>query len=395
MTSSMTLSPEQAARIADDAYEVSSAGISRAMQMSKGLSLKDTDGSGFQRPDERLMGQTGFLKKSAGFGFVAEGDGGSRKGQYLVAMRGTMGAKGVSRDWQTNYCAYTKQSKGGHKVHGGFQSVFNDIEPDLKAYFKGKRGTVHCVGHSLGGALATLSADYLHEMGDFDIKLYTFGAPRVGLEDFCRNLTKKIKQENMFRMFHTTDPVPMIAPYPYIHAPFTGMDRLNWGIRIEKPGRIVPDDHGMDLYVKTASKVATWGALSANNMEAHTPWEVWLKDAAASKINGVIQFGASVFDMISKCIQGIIKQVLSSVNSALLAGMNFIDQLAWLLYRGALASEKIAWYLKSLIQVIFKFLGRSYQSGTSITHAFIRWVFDLLYSSVQILGKKAIQLVGH
>ena len=73
--------------------------------------------------------------------------------------------------------------------------------------------------------------------------------------------------------------------------------------------------------------------------------------------------------------------------------MNFIDQLAWLLYSGALASVKVAWYLDSLIKVVFKFLGKSMYTGAKMSYALIRWVFDLLYSSVQAMGNRAISLV--
>jgi len=392
MTGIPPLSPSQASNIAKDVYKIRDFGISRAMQASTGLGLTGDDGSSFNRPDERLRGSSGikYFKTEKGFGFISPGQG-SRQGQHVIALRGTVS----KRDWLSNFNIGTGRSPSGHKVHAGFDDIFKGILPDLEAYFKGKAGTVHCVGHSLGGALASLSADYLMEQGGFNVKLYTFGAPRVGLEDYSINLTNKVKQENLFRVFHTSDPVPMIAPYPYIHAPHTSMDRLNWGIRCAKPGRIVPGDHSMSEYVSTVSNYASWGAISATNMEEHTPWEVWLKDAAASKIKGIIQFGANVFAMISRCLKGIIKKIISGVSSAFLAGMNFIDQLAWLMYRGALASVKIARYLKALIQVIFKFLGRTYNEGSSITLSFVRWVFDLMYSSVHMMGTQAVQLADH
>jgi hypothetical protein len=386
------ISPKQAADIANDVYLIRNFGISKTMKATGGLSLKESGNSGFQRPEERLRGSSGvkFFKAEKGFGFISPGTG-HRQGQYVVALRGTVS----KRDWLSNANIGTDKSPSGNKVHAGFQSIFSDISPDLDAYFDGKRGTVHCIGHSLGGALASLSADYLMEKGGFTVKLYTFGAPRVGHEDYSRNLTRQVKQENIFRVFHTTDPVPMIAPYPYIHAPFTSMEKLNWGLCCEKPGRIVPGDHSMSVYIQTVSGYANWRAMSATNMQTHTPWEMWLKNAAESKITGVIQFGANIFEMISKCIKGIIEKARLAISSAVLAGMNFIDQLAWLLYRGAVASVEIAWYLKSLIQVIFRFLGRSIQTGASMSYAFIRWVFDLLYSSIQSFGKVAVQRFGY
>ena len=67
-------------------------------------------------------------------------------------------------------------------AHVGFNKTFNSIKPTLETYFnKNTTGPVHCVGHSLGGALATLTANWLHnKQGGRPISLYTFGAPRVG-----------------------------------------------------------------------------------------------------------------------------------------------------------------------------------------------------------------------
>ncbi|WP_350643813.1 hypothetical protein, partial [Psychrobacter sp. HY3-MNA-CIBAN-0198] len=49
--------------------------------------------------------------------------------------------------------------------------------------------TVHCVGHSLGGAVASLVADWAKRRFSSDVKLYTFGAPKVGLTNFALSTT--------------------------------------------------------------------------------------------------------------------------------------------------------------------------------------------------------------
>ena len=387
------IKPEQAAKIALDAYKIEKFSISQAMGTTENLSLKDKDGVGFRKPSERFTGRSGIIKKEAGFGYVAKGEG-YRSGQYLVAMRGTTGIKLISRDWQTNYRINTATSKTGHQVHAGFQSIFEDFLPMLIHFFKGKRGTIHIVGHSLGGALATLIADYFAAIGGFDIKLYTFGAPRVGFEGFCTNLTKNVGRKNIFRLFHNSDPVTMIAPYPYVHAPVLGMNQINWGLCIPKPGRIVFNDHGMGEYVDTASKYASWRGLQLANMSNDIPWEAWLQDAAQSRFRGVIQFGAKTLQMLSDCIHGLIQLSAGNGRSAALHGLSAVDQLAWILHRGALTSLRVAESLKQVIQGIFHFLGRQATRVTNLSYQFVRWVFNLLYGTLQTSAERALNMLA-
>ena len=387
-----TIPPGQAARIARDVYEIELKGISRALKITDGLSLQDPKGISFQRPAEKFTGRTGFIKKQAGFGYVAEGEG-HRKDHYLVALRGTTGPIGISRDWQTNYRINTSMSKNGYPVHAGFQSVFEDFLSDLEAYFRGKRGTIHFLGHSLGGALATLAADYFAAAKNFTIYLYTFGAPRVGLEGFCRNLTKEVTQKNIFRMYHANDPVPMIAPFPYMHAPFTSMKELNWGLCIPSFGKLITaSDHSKLLYVKTAEQYADWNNIGNNNMLPYKTWEVWLKEMAERKYAGILQFGSDVMAMITQCIGGILEASLGCVGITNLSGVTMADQLAWILERGTAASKNIAINLKSLMQVIFRFLGRPVTPPIDLTVAMIRYVLNLLFTVLQNMAGRALSL---
>ena len=52
------------------------------------------------------------------------------------------------------------------------------------------------VGHSLGGAMATLSSFYCFDQNIIKAEpvLLTFGQPRVGNELFAKYFTKKVKQ---------------------------------------------------------------------------------------------------------------------------------------------------------------------------------------------------------
>ena len=89
-------------------------------------------------------------------------------------------------------------------------------------------GCVHIVGHSLGGALATLSADWIKAEYSLPVKLYTFGSPRVGLDNFSRAATSRI--DKIYRCTHGADPVTKVPLWPFSHAPYNGQEiRLDNG----------------------------------------------------------------------------------------------------------------------------------------------------------------------
>ncbi|KAF2853221.1 alpha/beta-hydrolase [Plenodomus tracheiphilus IPT5] len=65
-------------------------------------------------------------------------------------------------------------------------------------------------GHSLGGALASLAAGVLRQKG-LTVDLYTYGAPKIGLEGVSQFLTSTAKGQT-FRVTHKADPVPKLPP---------------------------------------------------------------------------------------------------------------------------------------------------------------------------------------
>jgi len=65
-------------------------------------------------------------------------------------------------------------------------------------------------GHSLGGALASLAAGVLRSQG-VTVDLYTYGAPKVGLEGVSKYLSRTDMGLN-FRVTHKNDPVPKLPP---------------------------------------------------------------------------------------------------------------------------------------------------------------------------------------
>jgi hypothetical protein len=65
-------------------------------------------------------------------------------------------------------------------------------------------------GHSLGGSLASLAAGVLRSQGTA-VDLYTYGAPKIGLEGISQYLTSTTLGAN-YRVTHKGDPVPKLPP---------------------------------------------------------------------------------------------------------------------------------------------------------------------------------------
>jgi triacylglycerol lipase len=56
------------------------------------------------------------------------------------------------QDWLTD----GNMAMTGSTIHSGFLGTWNSFAHEIDAFFKGRKvNTIHCIGHSLGGTLAT------------------------------------------------------------------------------------------------------------------------------------------------------------------------------------------------------------------------------------------------
>lgn len=69
---------------------------------------------------------------------------------------------------------------------------------------------VVATGHSLGGALAALATGVLRAQG-ITVDMYTYGAPKIGLESLSQYLSATNLGQN-YRVTHKADPVPKLPP---------------------------------------------------------------------------------------------------------------------------------------------------------------------------------------
>lgn len=109
-------------------------------------------------------------------------------------------------DWITNFNLCKNDC-----IHSGFLKQYKSVELEIYTFIN-KNLKTYISGHSLGGALATVCA-YL--LTDIEKYIYTFGAPRVGNEEFKSEFNCIVN--NYYRFKYKNDIVTMIPKIKYRH----------------------------------------------------------------------------------------------------------------------------------------------------------------------------------
>jgi hypothetical protein len=130
----------------------------------------------------------------------------------LISIRGTLEKPDYLRDADARQVLY---EDGPAQAHRGFHEAFLSTKKFITDYMKAfytEEQTILVVGHSLGGAIALLVAEWMRRKYSGNLQLYTFGSPRTGDATFVR----EAKDLPHHRMVNHNDPIPGV--------PFTWMD---------------------------------------------------------------------------------------------------------------------------------------------------------------------------
>src|SRR5690625_3940269 len=169
------LAPMDCADLARDVY-----GIQSARDVSQFLARKE-----FSKDHKTVMkasvGCRILRAPKDAFRVCAVG-GNSRSNEIFLGFRGTTKANKNADVWTDIRCGW-EISTGGRRGAIGLNHAFTSMTPGLRA-FSNEPPTVtgkgHCIGHSLGGAVATMASDWVPRNRPKTVRLCTFGAPRVG-----------------------------------------------------------------------------------------------------------------------------------------------------------------------------------------------------------------------
>ena len=324
-------------------------------------------------------GKTGAMivvKKSHVMAFIALGKG-DYKGQAFVAIKGTASLYDALTDLNTGL----RTSHTGCAVHQGFYYAFNSILSELQNFMSGLGGVsvVHCIGHSLGGAVATLAADWIKSSGrEIIVKLYTFGSPRVGTEMFASKCTSRVLADNIYRMYHQTDPVPMLPTWPFFHVP-----KSNAGYLVYSPVSAKPwEYHLMKHYVESAKKAGSWSKIKHNRPKGHLDAAVerWLQS------DGVLSFTAHSLELLDAAMLYVVKKVVNVTGIILVSGaastFTLLDRLAIFMAKAANVSADVSIWVYHLIKKMAALIGVTVKKGVDLKVAFIRIVFLRLHQKI-------------
>jgi triacylglycerol lipase len=144
-------------------------------------------------------------------GYIANGN-----GFTILAFRGSDHLE--IDDWVGNAdfdLVYDPHVRGG-QVHSGFQRSAASIWPQIKNLVAEYRPAGHklfLTGHSLGGALAMLTAArFASQQRAAEIDgIFTFGQPRAGDRDFARRFDRDFK-DRAFRFVNRYDLITRLPP---------------------------------------------------------------------------------------------------------------------------------------------------------------------------------------
>jgi len=183
----------------------------------------------------------------------------------VVAFRGTTSIN----DWVTDLKVKLVRSAVGC-IHCGFNEALDWIWGDLKKSildFRDKEQSIWITGHSLGGALATLTVDRLTEDSVKVNGLYTFGQPKVGDKLFCYNFDYKMKG-CAFRFVHDEDGVPKVPTF------IQGYQHIGTECFFDRDDNLFIGDVWLKKFVSLCTSVAIRSSENADKLRAQNPGSV-------------------------------------------------------------------------------------------------------------------------
>mmetsp|Transcript_10598 Transcript_10598/g.27803 ORF Transcript_10598/g.27803 Transcript_10598/m.27803 type:complete len:770 (-) Transcript_10598:33-2342(-) len=143
------------------------------------------------------------------------------------------------------------------KIHSGFLfaylSVAERIELAVESLYKEKPRPIFFTGHSLGGALSTLSSYSIRQklrLSEDNIACYTFGSPMVGNHAFTRKYDSKVPRH--WRVVLEGDAVTKLPVGPFDHVGF----------------KALLTDEGM-LFIDPSLMELTWNHSKGTSFQQH------------------------------------------------------------------------------------------------------------------------------
>jgi triacylglycerol lipase len=372
------IEPSTAARLAGGAYAAQS---ERTLEVF----LEDPVFCQTRGGAQQLKAEVGFriINAKDGFGVCVRGGKGREKETFIMFRGTTLSNYGA--DLISDARIGVEKSKTGLPVHIGFNHAFCSMLPSIREFLNKNAdatGTIHVIGHSLGGAVAAIAADWLSTQRR-PVKLYTFGAPKPGFEFFADKLTTRVGANNIYRIYHATDVVPMVPVYPFTHSPTN-----NLGYQLPSNSFISFAAHKMANYGKSV-KDRSWGALKnvGDNTTYHHSIEHWIN--SDRPLNPA---DPKTWEWVNAGLTWVLRRVIGSaavyLQSPITSGFSLADKIAWILRKGIdLSVEASGWVLKLMGRIMQALGMKLVKEISELTRQFMRNIL------VRLIGRMSAEAI--
>lgn len=386
------LTPFMAASLADTVYKLKKSGQEKVF--TDALPPQITKNFDFDLSNHRITGVSGSIisrlfNRQTGFAAIGKGKA-SYAGDHVVAIRGTDGLRDIITDLNIGLAGGDNNSL----VHAGFNKVFQSMKPALEQSLTpilsgSSRGTVHCVGHSLGGALAHITADWVKRRYKNRVCLYTFGSPRVGLDGFSIKTTGNI--DKIFRCTHASDPIPLIPLWPFMHAPYKSREILLSSAQGLRASGHSMGENGTPGYLNTANS-NSWGTLQNQSTELFK--EIELKYPERHQVTFTTYWAHRINNALITLLRKAGLLTLIYAQARIGTYLTFYDMLASSVEKIAKLSGEFAEQTKGLLGHMLVFAGKGATKVADLSYRFIRWVFEVTIGALHRIARQALDLVN-
>ena len=406
-----TLTPKEAAHIATNSYftlkdwinNEPSAGVESRSNIQNRVIGSGTAGTGGHANTSlqstgmassklgNIHSATTGFGSSSGFGYTltyqAEG-----KKHVIIASRGTRPEMSGVPDIITDLRAAAAPFGSFGSVHKGFKRTFDSIQTSLKrdTTLISEADVVHCVGHSLGGGVATLIAADIASSRK-NVKLYTFGSPRVGCLNTYSSIEQAIGVDNIHRVSHDLDPITLIAPYPYIHVQPRPNDPNNMTM-LSPTGKLMSTaNHDMREYINSVGLLSWDQVRRASNAVDHDNALIsrWLLHDT-NDAGWVAYASAKTLSILFK----LFSHVLKSISSVIILGLTAVDLLAEILMKGLNRLKLLGQKIYTLLKHAAVWAGIKAVEGADFTAGMIKRILSKMLSTLRTLAANSLAFIS-
>ncbi|WP_455204055.1 lipase family protein [Kaarinaea lacus] len=327
------------------------------------------------------------LQQNSGFGYTLKYNGNGTK-HVVIATRGTRPEMPGMPDLFTDLRISMDKFGSYGPVHKGFKRTYESIIPSLvrdKAIID-SADVIHCVGHSLGGAVATLIAGHYANSGK-NVKLYTFGCPRVGILNSYKNFEQKIGMQNIYRVCHDLDPVTFIGPYPYMHLQPAFNDPNHMIMPSPTSNLLSTANHDMAAYIRQVEYL-DWEDVKKLKKSVAFQDELlmrWLLHK--EKQPSWVQYAcAETLTHLFRLFRGALQKLSVSV----VLGLTLVDVVAELLVKGMHIIGKLGETVLKILEYTAVWAGFVVVGRENFTVEVVRMLLEKMMSALKAVSINAI-----